>query len=70
MARTIRAGGVADGKAVTMRGLDRCPPRAFRKAEATRPERREGSTLARLARLFGGDDALPAFGRVAMPWFT
>ena len=59
MAHTIRA-------KQTMRGLDRCPPRPFRKARATRPER----YLARRVILAELLDRPAPTQRLHMPYYT
>jgi hypothetical protein len=46
---------------------DKCPPRRFRKAMATRPTRYEGRKMLRLLAL-GAD--VPAFGERRMPYYT
>ncbi len=59
-----------DGKAQSMRGLDACPPREFRRARATKVERAAFHAIERTALRVIDADELPAFGRARMPWFT
>ena len=59
----------ADGKSQTMSGLDRCPPAVWRTHEVNRPERRELTTITRLAMRLDPLD-LPAFGKGKRPYFT
>lgn len=67
MSRTMR-GSRHDGDAQTMRGLDRCPPRWFRRRRVTKPTRAEGRQIARDAKL--GTEDTPLHGVRHMPWFT
>ena len=60
--------GQPDGKARTMRGLDRHPPRPFRK-ELNRQERHQIAIMLRNLDTDAAEE-LPTFGQLRRPHYT